>query len=222
MVPLLLWARIRTLVRELKIPQPWWISQKRKDEESLEASKRRHMLRNLLEASDSTQTRNLAREVSPYRNVTDTVYGLHDGQKQTHWRPQPAPGLPKATGWPSAQRCPQPAWHEGSQGCSLKQALLPILPSGCREPGSPAHRLSLVGRLPGVGSVFTVWSWAPFLQLEPDLGCMELPTTSGLLLPPPMVWGGAEEGTGSGGLHPQPYFFFFLIFIYHYLGCTGS
>ena len=132
-MPLRLWARIRTLVRELKIPQPWWISQKRKDEESLEASKRRHMLRNLLEASDSTQTRNLAREVSPYRNVTDTVYGLHDGQKQTHWRPQPAPGLPKATGWPSAQRCPQPAWHGGSQGCSLKQALLPILPSGCRK-----------------------------------------------------------------------------------------
>lgn len=54
----------------------------------------------------------------------------------------------------------------------------------------------------------SLWSWALFLQLEPDLGCMELPTTSGLLLPPPMLWGGAEEGTGSGGLHPQPYFFF--------------
>ena len=114
------------------------------------------MLRNLLEASNSTQTRNLAREVSPHRPITDTVYSLHDGQQQTHWRPQPAPGLSKATGCPSAQRCPQPAWHRGSRGCSLKRALLPILPSGCQEPGSPAHRLLLVGRLPGVGSVFTV------------------------------------------------------------------
>ena len=94
--------------------------------------------------------------MSPHRTITDTVYGFHDGQQQTHWRPQPAPGLSKATGCPSAQRCPQPAWHGGSRGCSLKQALLPILPSGCREPGSPAHRLSLVGRLPGLGSVFTV------------------------------------------------------------------
>lgn len=55
--------------------------------------------------------------------------------------------------------------------------------------------------------------WALFLQLEPDLGCTELPTTSGLLLPPPMLWGGVEEGTGSGGLHPQPYFFFFSIYL---------
>ena len=41
-------------------------------------------------------------------------------------------------------------------GVCVPETCVSGLPSGCREPGSPAHRLSLVGRLPGLGSVFTV------------------------------------------------------------------
>ena len=139
------------------------------------------MLRSPPEAPYSTWTRNLAREVSPYRS-SQMWCGLHGDQEQL------APGLPRTTNWPSAQRC------LGQQDSGAPEAARPSSKFRCLSfPGvagregvegvwplleSPHHRLSLLGRLPGAVEVLAVCSQALSLQLALGLKCLGLPMTA--------------------------------------------